>query len=243
MPLFVIIFFIVFFIVDISCIFFIEAFGTLLTPVFIEMNFNMEIDRLNSFKDWPLEFVSKHILAKTGFYYLGREYEEDGDLCGDVLCKCYFCKVIVGNWENGDDVIFEHFKWSRECPLLIDNRSTNNVETYSHENLSFLLQSKYAILIKNEINGNRLDTLNGPVFSQFISENCRRLTFACDRANLHFNIEQQEQLVKCGFFYSGHDDYVKCFYCGRGLKDFNNNDSISKIRIEYHSSCIFYEFN
>jgi hypothetical protein len=36
------------------------------------MNYRMEINRLKTFKDWPVIFISKNVMATAGFYYIGK---------------------------------------------------------------------------------------------------------------------------------------------------------------------------
>jgi len=75
-----------------------------------------ENERLKTFENWPLVFIEKEILAKTGFFFTG----------DDDKVKCYFCEVEIGRWESTDNPISEHQRWSPNCPLL-RRRTTNNV--------------------------------------------------------------------------------------------------------------------
>lgn len=86
------------------------------------LNFYFEKDRLRSFKNWPHDFVSDIVLAKTGFYYVGKKDE----------VKCKFCDVIIHKWIKGDDEVTEHLKWSPCCPLLC-HKTTYNVPIPSLE--------------------------------------------------------------------------------------------------------------
>ncbi|XP_058067035.1 death-associated inhibitor of apoptosis 1 [Anopheles bellator] len=75
-----------------------------------------ETDRLRTFTNrWPVPFVQAEELARYGFYYTGSE---------DTV-KCFFCRVEIGMWEEHDNVIEEHLRWSPYCPLL-KKRHTNN---------------------------------------------------------------------------------------------------------------------
>lgn len=72
--------------------------------------------RLSTFdSDWPHDFVSPRILAKTGFYYIG-PYDQ---------VRCHFCRVRVRSWEIGDNEVNEHLRWSPRCPLLMRCDTTN----------------------------------------------------------------------------------------------------------------------
>lgn len=77
---------------------------------------NIEANRLKTFENWHVLFVDKHQLALLGFYYYGPS----------DLVKCYFCGVEIGMWEEGDDVLTDHMRWSPSCSLIRRNE-TNNV--------------------------------------------------------------------------------------------------------------------
>ena len=80
------------------------------------VDFSMEISRLDSFANWNISFINKYELALFGFYYIGP---------GDQV-KCNFCGVVIGRWERGDDVLRDHQRWSPHCDFIRRN-ATNNV--------------------------------------------------------------------------------------------------------------------
>lgn len=77
---------------------------------------NFEANRLKTFENWNVSYIDKHQLALLGFYYYGPS----------DMVKCYFCGVEIGMWEDGDDVLTDHMRWSAYCNLLRRN-DTNNV--------------------------------------------------------------------------------------------------------------------
>lgn len=77
---------------------------------------NIEANRLKTFENWTVSFMDKHQLALLGFYYYGPS----------DMVKCYFCGVEIGMWEEGDDVLTDHMRWSPSCNLIRRNE-TNNV--------------------------------------------------------------------------------------------------------------------
>lgn len=77
---------------------------------------NIEANRLKTFDSWHVSFIDKHQLALLGFFYYGP---------GDMV-KCHFCGVEIGMWEDGDDVLTDHMRWSPYCNLIRRN-ATNNV--------------------------------------------------------------------------------------------------------------------
>ncbi|CRK95837.1 CLUMA_CG009286, isoform A [Clunio marinus] len=80
------------------------------------LDLNIEANRLKTFENWHVTFIDKHQLALLGFYYYGPS----------DMVKCYFCGVEIGMWEEGDDVLTDHMRWSPSCNLIRRNE-TNNV--------------------------------------------------------------------------------------------------------------------
>jgi baculoviral IAP repeat-containing protein 7/8 len=77
---------------------------------------SIEANRLRTFDNWDVSFIDKHTLALLGFYYYGPS----------DMVKCFFCAVEIGMWEDGDDVLTDHMRWSPSCNLIRRN-PTNNV--------------------------------------------------------------------------------------------------------------------
>ncbi|XP_065927044.1 baculoviral IAP repeat-containing protein 2 isoform X2 [Magallana gigas] len=72
---------------------------------------NLELVRLETFKNFPLSrSVSAIKLAKEGFYYKG-----EGD---DDLVICFACKSEKRGWRDGDIPREVHQQMSPQCPLL-----------------------------------------------------------------------------------------------------------------------------
>lgn len=67
-----------------------------------------ERERLATFIDWPLSWLSPESLAKEGFYYL-RESDH---------CSCVFCRGVVGSWEVGDVPRTEHKRHFETCNFV-----------------------------------------------------------------------------------------------------------------------------
>lgn len=42
----------------------------------------------------------------------------------------------------------------------------------------------------------------------------------------HKHIQDPDDLVKCGFYYTGENDKVLCFHCGIGLHNWEADDSV-----------------
>ncbi|CAG0901867.1 unnamed protein product [Darwinula stevensoni] len=65
--------------------------------------------RLCSFEFFPKRhIVSTDEMARWGLYYTGIRDETD----------CIFCRLIIHNWEYGDNPYEEHRRFSPNCPLI-----------------------------------------------------------------------------------------------------------------------------
>lgn len=75
------------------------------------LNFTSFDKRVASFIKWPKNKNQPiEYMARSGFFYIGTPEN-------DRVC-CFHCGVHVQRWEEDDDAIIEHFKWSRGCQYL-----------------------------------------------------------------------------------------------------------------------------
>lgn len=71
--------------------------------------FCKESSRLRTFATWPKQMNPKPLeLAKAGFFYEG---------VSDT-CHCFFCDLIVHNWEENDIALQEHKRHSPTCRFV-----------------------------------------------------------------------------------------------------------------------------
>lgn len=74
-------------------------------------NMRMESERLKSFTGWPSPYVTPTSLARAGFFYVKESEVPD-------LVQCAFCGRQIGMWEEGDDAMTDHRKWSSDCAFV-----------------------------------------------------------------------------------------------------------------------------
>lgn len=86
-----------------------------------------ERERLQTFIDWNIQWLSPADLAADGFYYL-RTHDH---------CACVFCRGIVGAWDVGDTPRGEHQRHFPHCPF-IRGQAVGNVPTSLSEILDRL---------------------------------------------------------------------------------------------------------
>lgn len=72
------------------------------------MDLKLIENRLQTYSNWPINYISPEQLAQAGFYYLN---------VADQV-KCAFCGGIIGQWEQNDLPLNEHRKFFPECPIV-----------------------------------------------------------------------------------------------------------------------------
>lgn len=65
-------------------------------------------NRLQTYSNWPLDFISPEQLSDAGFYYMNVHDQ----------VKCAFCGGIIGQWERNDNPLQEHRKFFPDCPIV-----------------------------------------------------------------------------------------------------------------------------
>lgn len=65
-------------------------------------------NRLRTYNNWPVDFITPEQLAQAGFYYLNHADQ----------VKCAFCGGIIGQWEVNDQPLQEHRKFFPNCPIV-----------------------------------------------------------------------------------------------------------------------------
>lgn len=160
-------------------------------------------ERVKTFDKWPLTFLSPELLARNGFYYLGR---------GDEV-RCAFCKVEIMRWVEGDDPAKDHKRWAPQCPFLRKNAGAGGGTDGAEAG---------AASGRDECGARpAAPRMPGPVHANYATVAARLASFKdwprCMR-------QKPQELAEAGFFYTGKGDKTKCFYCDGGLKDWETDD-------------------
>lgn len=195
-------------------------------------NSSYERYRLTTFIDnWPHAYVSPGILAKVGFHFIGSHDQ----------VMCHFCKVKVRSWKMGDNEVAEHFRWSPNCPLLLQ-QFTENVPIGPVLELNKLLAPVKASmdLIERSIGAyaeTPIEFFNmntNPDFPGFGSEIARLRTFKDWPKAMAQN---PWQMAEAGFFCTQKEDRVICFSCGGGLCKCKNGDNPWEQHAYWYGGC------
>lgn len=215
-----------------------------------ELNPKAEADRLKTFETWSVRFMDHRKLAAAGFIYTGR---------GDTV-KCVFCAVEIGRWEQGDDPLRDHQRWSPICPFIrripVDNIPLDPdnpliVPLLTGEHHGFDTCGPYtdqtcpcvALNSSEQIYGvtRSLERLGiyesrGPAYPNFITVEARMRSYA----NWPLSIKQRpDELSEAGFYYTGRGDETVCFHCGGGVKDWIETDDPWVEHAFWFSKCTY----
>ncbi|CAK1555298.1 unnamed protein product [Leptosia nina] len=179
-----------------------------------------EEERLKTFDKWPVTFLSPELLARNGFYYLGR---------GDEV-RCAFCKVEIMRWVEGDDPAKDHRRWAPQCPFLRRQVGAGNVPLDGPVNDGRDECGTRAPVTATPVR------MPGPVHPRYASEAARLRTFVDWPRSMR---QKPEALAEAGFFYTGQGDKTKCFYCDGGLKDWENDDEPWEQHARWFDRCAY----
>lgn len=219
-----------------------------------------ERERLSTFIDWPVPWLSPEALAKDGFYYLRDEDK----------VSCVFCRGIVGSWDVGDIPSQEHKTHFSKCPF-VRGQPVGNVPIAQGDLLASLpavgpcespataasiaaplcagkipskgkqcsaLTKKSSLSIQ-ESSADPLEDLpqySGPKRKEFLTKDSREKSYR----NWPKKIKQTPQsLAEAGFFYCGLSDHVRCFHCGNGLRNWEAHDDPWVEHARWYPTCNF----
>lgn len=216
------------------------------SPSYANIDLNKEQNRLVTFFGWPkAEWISPVELARFGFYYL-----ENND-----SVRCHFCNIDIGGWEQHDDVVREHLRWSPHCPLMT-RRRTDNVpldESFlnrvpqlccdtvgvSDASTSSRMWTAEPLPTTATYNSHVLANettvkQSRPLHAAYAIFNDRFKTFKDWPSSL---AQKPAQLCDAGFFYTGKSDHVTCFSCGGSLRSWEPNDDPWQEHAKYYGDC------
>lgn len=168
------------------------------------LDLRREDHRLKTLNNWPPRFMDAAKTARAGFYYYG-----DRD-----MVRCYFCKIELHKWKEGDDIVTDHVRWSPNCPLLT-GLPCGNVPL-SVDECGTTQQSR------------------GPAHPAYMTFQSRLATFRNWPAHLK---QTPQMLADSGFYYTGIEDQTLCYHCGGGLKDWEDNDDPWEQHITWFARC------
>ncbi|CAK9294519.1 unnamed protein product [Gordionus sp. m RMFG-2023] len=195
-----------------------------------------ESDRMLSFQKCTNIYIKADLMAKAGFFYNGQD-----------TVQCPFCKGVLGRWEPGDVPLEEHRRHFPHCPFILDLEDEPN----PMYNCNAFLNPDDGHNFINESITNNINCTIQPIKDQseilklsqvknlfFTSYDSRFETFAC--WPLSSSLEPSK-MADAGFYYLGYQDYVKCFYCDGGLRNWKIDHDPWIEHAKWFSKCPFIE--
>ncbi|XP_039591508.1 baculoviral IAP repeat-containing protein 7 isoform X2 [Polypterus senegalus] len=184
-----------------------------------------ERDRLTTFRSWPSNIpVTSRKLAEAGFFFLGSEDK----------VQCFCCGGILRRWERDDDPMTEHRKHFPTCNFIMGVEVGNIPEavtlTPSDAVDGQILSQIQRLAVEEQV-------LGGQAAYPEMEEEGSRLSSYHNwppSASVH-----PQLLARAGFFYTGHSDNVKCFYCDGGLRNWEEGDDPWREHAKWFPRCEF----
>uniref|UniRef100_T1IM88 RING-type domain-containing protein n=1 Tax=Strigamia maritima TaxID=126957 RepID=T1IM88_STRMM len=218
-----------------------ESFGSLLS----------EDERLKTFRGWPSKVVKPEDLARNGFFYLRDEDK----------VQCFFCRGVVGQWEDGDNPAIEHRKHFRNCPFMSGYNVRNIPLRHSSEDEGIdVLRTPTDETWGGDVTGKynfEMEVLSKPEKGRMTPLKLSRLGVNEHAAPRHPNHATYENrlktyetwptaipmlptaLAEAGFYYAGVSDHVRCFCCDGGLRNWEVNDDPWVEHARWFGKCCF----
>ncbi|XP_063381407.1 baculoviral IAP repeat-containing protein 7-B [Cydia fagiglandana] len=174
---------------------------------------NLEINRLNTFSNWPMGAPVDPIrIAKGGFFYTGQGTE----------VECFSCGGKISQWNYGDQVMMRHRRMDPNCPFVVNPQMAGNEPLVLDR--PFTAQSA-AVPVSASVPDDLVTTSQdaGPTEEDemYKSDALRLLSFI----NWQDDSVSREALVSAGFYHAG-EGRLRCAWCGGELAPFRNLGSL-----------------
>ncbi|XP_063534719.1 death-associated inhibitor of apoptosis 2 [Cydia strobilella] len=174
---------------------------------------NLEINRLNTFSNWPMGAPVDPIpIAKGGFFYTGQGTE----------VECFSCGGKISQWNYGDQVMMRHRRMDPNCPFVVNPQMAGNEPLVLDR--AFTTQSAAVPVsapVPDELVTNSQDAGPTEEDEMYKSDALRLLSFI----NWQDDSISREALVNAGFYHAG-EGRLRCAWCGGELAPFRNLGSL-----------------
>uniref|UniRef100_A0A668A6C0 RING-type E3 ubiquitin transferase n=1 Tax=Myripristis murdjan TaxID=586833 RepID=A0A668A6C0_9TELE len=179
-------------------------------------------ERLRTFQNWPADApVTSGDLAKAGFFFLGP---------GDKV-QCFCCGGILTYWVHGDSPTAEHKRHFPTCSFIL-GRAVGNIPLLgSSDSVDGQLLSQLQRMTVDD-----QGAAGQAIYPEMEEEDSRLTTFHNWPTGASV---QPDVLARAGFFYTGHGDNVKCFYCDGGLRNWEPGDDPWQEHAKWFPRCEF----
>ncbi|XP_036388335.1 baculoviral IAP repeat-containing protein 7 [Megalops cyprinoides] len=199
--------------------------SSVLMFILVEPRMRSEEERFRTFQDWPSDApVTAVDLAKAGFYFLGP---------GDKV-QCFCCGGILRYWVHGDSPLGEHKRHFPMCSFVL-GRNVGNIQQHPTPGSSDAVDGQLLSQLQRMTVDDQV-VAGQAVYPEMEAEDSRLTTFHNWPTEASV---QPEVLARAGFFYTGHGDNVKCFYCDGGLRNWEPGDDPWQEHAKWFPRCEF----
>ncbi|EAA04007.5 AGAP007294-PA [Anopheles gambiae str. PEST] len=228
--------------------------------------FHIEENRLRSFTSrWPVTFISPNVLARYGFYYVGTDdtvkcyfcrveiglWEPQDDVIQEHLRWSPYCPLLKKRPTNNVPLNANYLDAVPEpsfdtCGISVrhnsyaenaDDRVRIDLDRLSGDSWSgasdISLSSAAGAAAASAGESEPMPSV-GSGYPNYAIEADRLKSYEDWPTSLK---QKPQQLSDAGFFYTGMSDRVKCFSCGGGLKDWEQEDDPWQQHAIWYSNC------
>lgn len=200
---------------------------------------NSREKREETFKYWPVGYISPSELAGEGLFYSRNEDR----------CSCVYCWEVYDGWKKGCSVKEKHYEKSPDCFKIVMKHKAEDFwkgpnkfyrDPYGIDKCGHEVAEKFinnckkdrVIIDESRKNSVHLDDFENAgifphhdvqVFPKYADKNDRLRTFHEWPKNVMTH-QSPEDLAEAGFLYTGIGDFVACFSCGQIIGIFENDD-------------------
>ncbi|NXP11045.1 BIR7B protein, partial [Thinocorus orbignyianus] len=190
-----------------------------------ESSMRSEARRLRTFWQWPSTSpVSARDLVRAGFFFVGP---------GDEV-QCFCCGGVLKDWGPGDWPALQHLKFFPSCKFIC-GEDVGNQEILPIREIFDTVDGQFLSLLHG-IGSEDTALPNEPGYPEMETEEMRLSTFQNwpQYANMH-----PERLARAGFFYTGQDDVVRCFYCDGQVRNWSFREDPWREHAKWYPGCEF----
>uniref|UniRef100_A0A8C9QTE8 RING-type E3 ubiquitin transferase n=1 Tax=Scleropages formosus TaxID=113540 RepID=A0A8C9QTE8_SCLFO len=194
--------------------------------ILVEPRMRREEERFRTFQNWPSDApVTAMDLAKAGFYFLGP---------GDKV-QCFCCGGVLRYWVHGDSPLGEHKRHFPTCRFVL-GRDVGNTQCLPTPGSSDSVDGQLLSQMQRMTVDDQVLAGQAAVYPEMEAEESRITTFHNWPTG---SSVQPDVLARAGFFYTGHGDNVKCFYCDGGLRNWEPGDDPWQEHAKWFPRCEF----
>ncbi|XP_067929371.1 uncharacterized protein [Watersipora subatra] len=186
---------------------------------------------------WPhYGTLSGTKMAEAGFYYLGE---------GDQV-QCAFCRGRLRNWSQHEVPMTEHARLFNFCQFVkglnCGNREYRSKKIASEDMANITVFGNLTDAEQKQQQESGTDSgplgicTNRAAVIKYAPDSVRLRTFQRWPASSPLT---GEQVCEAGFYYTGFDDQVRCFYCLGGIKGWTAHDEPWEEHARWFPDCSY----